>query len=148
MSEHEYLREAVPTITVVDKDTPPKNIIKAVQHKLHHKVSYIAASKVLRSLQGTNIEAERAQFRHMGALVEVMKQTDPEGDFFLSVNPTTVRFQSLFVFPSASCSTFHNGYLPIIALDGTFKKTNSDRSYCLQYHWIQTTRSWYSHGRL
>ena len=62
VSKHEYLREAVPTITVVDRDTTPKNIIKAVQHKLHHKVSYKAARKVLRSLQGTNIEAEREQF--------------------------------------------------------------------------------------
>ena len=62
MGKHGYLKEAVPTITVVDRDTTPKNIIKAVQHKLHHKVSYKAARKVLRSLQGTNIEAEREQF--------------------------------------------------------------------------------------
>ena len=59
VGKYEYLREAVPTITVVDRDTTPKDVIKAVQHKLHHKVSYKAARKVLRSLQGTNIEAER-----------------------------------------------------------------------------------------
>ena len=122
VSKHEYLREVVPTITVLDRDTTPKDINKAVQHKLHHKVSYKAARKVLRSLQGTNIEAEREQFRHMGALVEVMKQTDPEGDFFLSVDPITVRFPRSLCLPSASCSTFQDGCLPIIALDGTFTK--------------------------
>ena len=62
VSKHKYPREAVPSITVVDRETTPKDAIKAVQHKLHHKVSYKAARKVLRSLQGTSIEAEREQF--------------------------------------------------------------------------------------
>ena len=54
--------------------------------------------------------------------MEAMKQADPEGEFFFSVNLTTVCFQSLFVCPSASCSTSQNGCLSIIALDGTFTK--------------------------
>ena len=49
VSKHKYQREAVPTIPVVDRETTPKDVIKAVQHKLHHKVSYKAARKVLRS---------------------------------------------------------------------------------------------------
>ena len=40
VGKYEYLREAVPTITVVDGDSKPKNIIQAVQHKLPHMVSY------------------------------------------------------------------------------------------------------------
>ena len=73
-------------------ETTPKDVVEAVQYRLHHEASYKAAHKVLRPLQGTNIEAEREQFRRMGASVEAMEQTDPEGDFFLSANPTTVRF--------------------------------------------------------
>ena len=64
VSQQEYLRVAVPTITVVDRETTPKDVIKAVQHKLRRGASYKAACKVLRSLQGTTIEAEREQFRH------------------------------------------------------------------------------------
>ena len=65
--------EAVPT---VDRETTPEDVIKAVQHKPNHKASYNAAHEVLRSLQGTNVEAEREQSRHARALVEVMNQTD------------------------------------------------------------------------
>ena len=46
VSKHKYLIGAVPTITVVDRETTPKDVTNAVQHKLHEKASYKAAPKV------------------------------------------------------------------------------------------------------
>ena len=120
ISTQRFLHTAVPEIMPVGRSTAPKQIVKAVQHAFHQTITYQQAKLILNTLQRNDIDLEREQFRQLGALMQIMKQADPDGDFFLSSDHTTSRFLSIFICPSASRHAFTKGCLPLLVCDGTF----------------------------
>jgi hypothetical protein len=121
VNNHEFLLSAIPKILPVSRATKPCDVQKAIQLHYGDKVNYQPAHKALRALQGGTIEQEREEFRHLPAYQEVLKQRDPEGDFFLSVDPETSLFHRIFICPSSGRRIFQQGP-HIFACDGTFTK--------------------------
>jgi len=99
ISTQRFLHTAVPEVIPVDRSTTPKQIVKAVQHVFHQTIPYQQAKRTLNTLQRNDIDLEREQFRQLGALIQIMKQADPDGDFFLGSDPVTSRFLSTFIRP-------------------------------------------------
>jgi hypothetical protein len=121
-STHNFLRTAVPKALAVDKTTKPKDVVKAIKHEYNQSITYHAAHKVLGTLNGVSMDAEREQYRQLGLLVETIRQADPEVALTLNVNPETARFRNFFICPSAARKSFENGCLPLLVCDGTFTK--------------------------
>ena len=81
----------------MDRSSTAKQIVKAVQPVFHQTIPYQQAKRTLSTLQWNDIDLEHEQFRQVGALIQIVKQADPDGGLFLSSDPTTFRFLSIFI---------------------------------------------------
>ena len=111
----------MPKLTPIDRKTKPKDIQKAVKHHFGRKITYQAGLRVLNELRGDTAEQQREEFRQLSCYVDLLHKEAPLCHFTMQVDNTAVRFQRLFICPSACQSAFL--YTPrFIALDGTFTK--------------------------
>ena len=101
-SQFLLLCDTVPKIITITQHTKPKDLQAAMQ--LHHnsQISYSAAYKVLQHLKGGDIETERSQFRVLAQYVDILRRADVNGQFHLSYNEKSNRFQRMFICPSSS----------------------------------------------
>ena len=76
-------------------------------------------NKVLNELRGDTAEQQREEFRQLSCYVDLLHKEDPLGHFTMQVDDTILRFERLFICPSASQSALL--HTPrFIALDGTY----------------------------
>jgi len=123
VNNHTFLREAVPEIMTVGKNTTPNEVIAAVMWHYNQKMKYQAAHRVVKVLQEKNMQTEMEEFRQLPQYVRIMRKLDTMGEYFLDVEEGSNRFQRIFVCPEASRSCFINSP-PMIVLDSTLTTSN------------------------
>ena len=121
-SQLAYLREAVPKILAITKNTKLKGIQRAMQLHQNASISYTVAHKVLQYFNGQDISMERAQFRVLSSYIQKLSEGDQLGRFHLSSYPESRRFQRLLISPSASPHLFQRSP-KFVAANGTFTKS-------------------------